>query len=179
MSHPLHPALVHFPIACWSLATAADVASLWFGEPAWRLAGVLLALGTLIALAAMATGFMELLKVGAEHPATRDLNRHLLLMLVAYRHHAVITSSMCRLRSRVAGCSASIFTSSRKPVTIAASAASVPTTSNTPASRHAGSPHHKLARSAAVASDQHATGKCTSAGCSGWPMAMPALNPRA
>jgi uncharacterized membrane protein len=84
MGHPLHPALVHFPIACWSLATAADVASLWWGEPAWRLAGVLLALGTLIALAAMAAGFVELLKVPAQHPATRDLNRHMLLMLGAW-----------------------------------------------------------------------------------------------
>ncbi|WP_343251093.1 DUF2231 domain-containing protein, partial [Pseudoxanthomonas sp. KAs_5_3] len=25
MRHPLHPALVHFPIACWSLATAGDL----------------------------------------------------------------------------------------------------------------------------------------------------------
>lgn len=96
MSHPLHPALVHFPIACWSLATAADVASLWWGKPAWLLAGVLLALGTLIALAAMATGFIELLKVGAEHPATRDLNRHLLLMLTAWCLYA--TSLFLRLQ---------------------------------------------------------------------------------
>jgi uncharacterized membrane protein len=84
MSHPLHPALVHFPIACWSLATAADVASLWFGKPAWMLAGVLLVVGTLTALAAMATGFLELLKVDAEHPATRDLNRHMLLVMTAW-----------------------------------------------------------------------------------------------
>ena len=34
MRHPLHPALVHFPIACWSLATAADLAGLAFAEPA-------------------------------------------------------------------------------------------------------------------------------------------------
>ena len=96
MSHPLHPALVHFPIACWSLATAADMASLWFGEPAWRLAGVLLVLGTLIALAAMATGFIELMKVGAEHPASRDLNRHVLLMLTAGCLYA--TSLVLRLQ---------------------------------------------------------------------------------
>ena len=96
MSHPLHPAVVHFPIACWSLATAADVASLWWGKPAWMLAGVLLALGTLIALAAMATGFIELMKVGAEHPATRDLNRHLLLMLSAWCLYA--TSLSLRLQ---------------------------------------------------------------------------------
>ena len=96
MSHPLHPALVHFPIACWSLATAADVASLWWGKPAWMLAGVLLALGTLIALAAMATGFIELMKIGAEHPATRDLNRHMLLMLSAWCLYA--TSLFLRLQ---------------------------------------------------------------------------------
>ena len=96
MSHPLHPALVHFPIACWSLATAADVASLWWGKPAWMLAGVLLVLGTLLALAAMATGFIELIKVGAEHPATRDLNRHLLLMLTAWCLYA--TSLFLRLQ---------------------------------------------------------------------------------
>lgn len=84
MSHPLHPALVHFPIACWSLATTADLASLWWGEPAWRLAGVLLVVGTLTALAAMATGFIELLKVDAQHPATGDLNRHMLLVMTTW-----------------------------------------------------------------------------------------------
>ena len=96
MSHPLHPAVVHFPIACWSLATAADMASLWWGKPAWMLAGALLALGTLIALAAMASGFIELLKVDAEHPATRDLNLHLLLMLGAWCLYA--TSLFLRLQ---------------------------------------------------------------------------------
>lgn len=96
MSHPLHPALVHFPIACWSLATAADVTSLWLGDPAWKLAGALLVLGTLIALAAMATGLIELMKVGAGHPASRDLNRHMLLMLTAWCLYA--TSLFLRLQ---------------------------------------------------------------------------------
>ena len=84
MSHPLHPALVHFPIACWSLATFADLASLVWGRPAWLLAGTLLAVGTLTALAAMATGFVELLKVDAEHPANKDLNRHMILVMAAW-----------------------------------------------------------------------------------------------
>jgi uncharacterized membrane protein len=88
MSHPLHPALVHFPIACWSLATVADVASLAWGKPAWMLAGALLAIGTVAALAAMATGFIELLKVDAGHPATRDLNRHMLLVMAAWSAYA-------------------------------------------------------------------------------------------
>ncbi|MCI4568862.1 DUF2231 domain-containing protein [Lysobacter sp. CFH 32150] len=88
MKHPLHPALVHFPIACWSLATMADLASLLWGKTAWMLAGVLLAVGVVTAIAAMATGFIELLKVDAEHPATRDLNRHMILVMTAWSFYA-------------------------------------------------------------------------------------------
>ena len=36
---PSTPALAHFPVACWSLTTAADLTSLAWGEPAWILAG--------------------------------------------------------------------------------------------------------------------------------------------
>lgn len=88
MGHPLHPALVHFPIACWSLATIADLASLQWGEPAWKLAGALLAIGTLAALAAMAGGFLELAKLDADHPAMRDANRHMLLAMTAWSLYA-------------------------------------------------------------------------------------------
>ena len=88
MSHPLHPALVHFPIACWSLATAADLASLHWGEPAWRFAGSLMAVGTLAALGAMATGFIELMKVDADSPAMPDLDRHMLLVMTAWSCYA-------------------------------------------------------------------------------------------
>jgi len=88
MRHPLHPALVHFPIACWSLATVADLASLWWGRPAWMLAGVLLVVGTATAIAAMATGMVELLKVGGDHPATRDLNRYMLLAMATWGLYA-------------------------------------------------------------------------------------------
>jgi uncharacterized membrane protein len=101
MSHPLHPALVHFPIACWSLATMADVASLAWGQPAWMLSGVLLATGTVVALAAMATGFIELLKVDPDHPATRDLNRHMLLVMAAWCAYAA--SLFLRLDGRTLG----------------------------------------------------------------------------
>jgi uncharacterized membrane protein len=88
MRHPLHPALVHFPIACWSLATAGDVAGLWWGRPAWMLAGVLLVVGVVTALAAMATGMIELSKVGDDHPAIGDLNRHMLLAMAAWSLYA-------------------------------------------------------------------------------------------
>ena len=84
MSHPLHPALVHFPIACWSLATFSDIAGFWWGAPAWQLGGAMLAIGTATSLAAMAAGFVELLKVPAEHSASRDLNLHVALVSGAF-----------------------------------------------------------------------------------------------
>lgn len=95
MSHPLHPALVHFPVACWSLATLADLASLWLGQPAWWLAGVLMAIGTLAALAAMAAGLLELAKITETSPALRVAQWHMLAAMCAWLAYA--TSVFLRL----------------------------------------------------------------------------------
>lgn len=86
--HPLHPALVHFPIACWSLATVADFAGYVWGEPAWRLAGVLMVAGTVIAVAAIAAGFIEYMKLDENHPALSDVHRHMLLAATAWSCYA-------------------------------------------------------------------------------------------
>jgi uncharacterized membrane protein len=83
MRHPLHPALVHFPIACWSLGTVADLAGLHWGASAWQLGGLLLATGTLAALPAMLAGFYELTRLADDSPATRDVYRHLTAALAA------------------------------------------------------------------------------------------------
>jgi uncharacterized membrane protein len=83
MRHPLHPALVHFPIACWSLATAADLASLVWGELAWRPAGILLLAGIGFSIPAMLAGFFELAKVAEDNPAIKDVNRHMLMVMCA------------------------------------------------------------------------------------------------
>jgi len=80
--HPLHPMLVHFPVACWSLAVVADVAGLWFGETAWRWSGGLLAVGCGMALAAMVAGLMELPHV-PEGAAMRVAYWHMGAMLAA------------------------------------------------------------------------------------------------
>lgn len=82
MRHPLHPALVHFPVACWLLATAADAAGLWWGEAAWRWSGGLLAAGCVMAVPAMIAGLLELPRVpgGA---ALRDAHAHMAVMMVA------------------------------------------------------------------------------------------------
>jgi uncharacterized membrane protein len=83
MRHPLHPALVHFPVACWSLATAADFAALRWGEPAWRFAGALLVVGTLMAIPALLTGLLELARLGGDGPAIVDVHRHMTAMMAA------------------------------------------------------------------------------------------------
>lgn len=83
MRHPAHPALVHFPVACWSLATVADFASLWLGEPAWQWSGGLLAVGCSMAVLAMLAGLWELAQV-PDGPALRDTYLHMGIMLTAF-----------------------------------------------------------------------------------------------
>jgi len=41
------------------------------------------------ALVAMATGFIELMKLEADNPATRDVTRHMLLMMTTWCCYAV------------------------------------------------------------------------------------------
>lgn len=83
MRHPLHPALVHFPVSCWSLAVAADLSSLWFGEAAWRWSAGLLAVGGVTASAAMVAGMMELSYIPEGTPM-RDTWRHMAAMMMAF-----------------------------------------------------------------------------------------------
>ena len=94
MRHPLHPALVHFPVACWSLAVAADFASLHFGAAAWSWSGGLLAVGCAMAVVAMLAGLLELARV-PEGVAMRDAYLHMSAMLVALLLFA--TSLLLRL----------------------------------------------------------------------------------
>jgi uncharacterized membrane protein len=82
MRHPLHPALVHFPVACWSLAVLADFASLRFGAAAWSWSGGLLAVGCAMAVLAMLAGMLELARV-PEGAALRDAWWHMGAMLTA------------------------------------------------------------------------------------------------
>ena len=95
MRHPVHPAVVHFPIACWTLATIGDVASLWLGKPAWWWAGVSLALGTTIAIFAMITGVIELIKIANQKERLKVAERHMQLILLAWSVYA--TSLFMRL----------------------------------------------------------------------------------
>lgn len=78
----MHPALVHFPVACWSLVVLADFASLRFGEAAWSWSAGLLAVGCATGVAAMLAGVVELARV-PEGAAMRDAYLHMGAMLTA------------------------------------------------------------------------------------------------
>ncbi|MDX2464226.1 MAG: DUF2231 domain-containing protein [Porticoccus sp.] len=82
MRHPLHSALVHFPVACWTVAVASDFLSLHFGEPAWRWSVGLHVIGCITALLAMLAGLLELVRVPAG-PAMRDAYLHMGAMVLA------------------------------------------------------------------------------------------------
>lgn len=89
MKQPLHPALVHFPVACWTLGTLADFGGLWWARwPLWQPAFWLLVVGCATGLLAAAAGFHELVRLPVEHPAARDASRHMLLALGAWVAYA-------------------------------------------------------------------------------------------
>lgn len=89
MKHPLHPALVHFPIACWSLATLADIAGHWITRwPLWQWSAGMLAIGCATGLAAAGAGLLDFMKLAPEHPATADANRHMGAALTAWSLYA-------------------------------------------------------------------------------------------
>lgn len=81
--HPLHPAIVHFPIACWVLAVASDISSHYIGETALLFSSVLLAIGCITALIAMMAGMLDIEKVNDGEPL-KDLYRHMAFMSIAF-----------------------------------------------------------------------------------------------
>ena len=89
MRHPIHPMLVHFPIACWSLATLADLVSLLYGEPYGWLAGVLMLAGLLLAMPAMLAGLMDMTKIEAHSRAIDIVNQHMIVVIMSWSLYAL------------------------------------------------------------------------------------------
>jgi uncharacterized membrane protein len=83
--HPVHPALVHFPVALWSVTWAWDLLGVCTGSAVWwQTAFWCLAAGTIMALPAAAAGAMELAALEKGHPAESVALRHMLLMGTAF-----------------------------------------------------------------------------------------------
>jgi uncharacterized membrane protein len=83
--HPLHPALVHFPVVCWTATPCLYGAYLLGRDPAfWHYAFWCNAVGVAMAILAMSAGSMDLLAIPAKHPAQATGQCHMLLMASAW-----------------------------------------------------------------------------------------------
>lgn len=80
--YTLHPVLVHFPVACWSLATCTDLITIFYKThyASW-FAGMLLAIATIMALLTIMTGLIEYGKLPDEESVLSLANRHMTFAL--------------------------------------------------------------------------------------------------
>ena len=89
MKHPLHPFVVHFPITCWSLATLGDLTGIVFTNSHTQTIGLLMLIGCISAIAAMAAGLYEMSNVKDSNTISNIIDHHM--------HAAVVTWSFYSL----------------------------------------------------------------------------------
>ena len=90
---PLHPFLVHFPIAMWIATPALDIAALVAGpEPWWRMALAATTVGLAIGAMAIASGLAEYLQ-----PSLVGID-----MRLAARHGVRTTLAWCMFAAKLA-----------------------------------------------------------------------------
>lgn len=79
MRHPIHPMLVHVPVACWLLMPLSDGAALLLGmTPLWQVSAVLAAVGVGWGALAATAGAMDYARADAVAP--RLVRAHAALM---------------------------------------------------------------------------------------------------
>ena len=82
--HLIHPMLVHFPLAFWTLGTVFDVAA-YAGWPAlWQPAGILIMLGLAIGLLAAIVGAVDYALMAPDEKARAAAEIHMMLMVGAW-----------------------------------------------------------------------------------------------
>ena len=85
--HPLHPALVHFPLGLLLSATIADVALLAGVTSDTHIGAVLMAAGLVTGLAAMAAGMMDFAKL--DQAIVPHAMRHMAVVGIAWLGYGV------------------------------------------------------------------------------------------
>jgi uncharacterized membrane protein len=86
--HPLHAALVHFPMGFLSLVPLWDAAAIWRGGSSWwGMSFWTLAAGWFLALPAAVAGLWDYTDMDGGHQGRKDADRHLLLMGTALVLH--------------------------------------------------------------------------------------------
>ncbi|HUP57284.1 MAG TPA: DUF2231 domain-containing protein [Bdellovibrionota bacterium] len=85
LRHPLHPMLVHMPVALWPLSLVSDIISMSSGDPFFaRASFYMIGIGIAIALLAAVTGAAELIDVPRRTLAMRiGLTHGVLNLLIA------------------------------------------------------------------------------------------------
>lgn len=83
--HPIHPMVVHFPVALWTLAVAADAGGwIWRDPVFWTLSFYAQALGDLAGAAAIVTGWLEFMTILPASPAQDAAAGHMVMMCSAW-----------------------------------------------------------------------------------------------
>jgi nitrite reductase/ring-hydroxylating ferredoxin subunit/uncharacterized membrane protein len=83
--HPLHPALVHFPIGLFLLSLILDVLSYILDDPniLLRASYYTIGIGIVMALLTALAGFVDRSDIRLDHPARKTANIHMTLNLAA------------------------------------------------------------------------------------------------
>ena len=89
MKHPIHPMIVHFPIACWSIATGIDITSQFIDLKQFNIAGILILFGIVLALPAMVSGLIDMVKIANESPAIAVVMKHMSFISLAWLCYAL------------------------------------------------------------------------------------------
>jgi|SRR6185295_16604757 len=87
LGHPLHPAVVHFPIALLLSATAGDVARVAGLTPDVHIAAVLMAGGLAMGLVAMGAGLADFIKL--DDAVVPHAMRHVVAVGIAWLGYAI------------------------------------------------------------------------------------------
>jgi nitrite reductase/ring-hydroxylating ferredoxin subunit/uncharacterized membrane protein len=89
--HPVHPALVHFPVGLFILSLLLDVASYVWGNSAglFRASFYAMAIGFGVGLIAALAGLVDRSDIRLDHPARKTANVHMALNLTAMGLYAI------------------------------------------------------------------------------------------